>query len=180
MATEPTPKKTTRRRKSDYADTITHSPPPTPASSNTTDSSPSTKRKAEAAAQTEAEEPVSKLAKHVSTTFMHPVFWNLDGNIIVQIEQTRFKLHRSWLVKHSTFFRAVFQDTYNGDRARLDKVDGNTVCYISGTTVEDFTELLTALDKAMSVILPHGFTFCASYAYAIFLVHFTMMNRLSP
>lgn len=147
------PKKATRRRStttpSAESETNTqYSQSPTPPPPN--DDPPTTKRKVDAALQTDpCDEPDAKRAKSTLAASMHPIFWNLDGNIIVQIEQMRFKLHRSWLVKHSTFFQAVFEGTYDGDRARLENVDGNTVCHVTGTTTEDFAELLGALDKAM-------------------------------
>jgi hypothetical protein len=148
-----TTRKSTRRKKSDSVDAPSQPsqfPPLSPLSDPDPESKSLIKRRIDATSQTDViDEPVAKRAKTVSTASIHPVFWNLDGNIIVEIEQTRFKLHRSWLVKHSTFFRNVFDDTYNGDRARLEHVNGNTVCYISGVAAEDFAELLAALDRAM-------------------------------
>jgi hypothetical protein len=65
------------------------------------------------------------------------------------MEGIRFKLRRSWLVKHSKFFETVFKGTYVGDRSRLENIDGTTVCHVSSTASEDFAELLAAFDKAM-------------------------------
>jgi hypothetical protein len=116
------------------------------------DSSPNqlTKRKVDATSQTEPdEENAAKRENPALSISKHPIFWNLDGNTIIQIEQTHFKLHRSWLVKHSKFFKAIFEDTYVGDRAHLERVGGKTICHVSCTTAEDFAELLAAFDKAM-------------------------------
>jgi hypothetical protein len=83
-------------------------------------------------------------------TRKHPLFWYPDGNVIVQIENTQFKLHRSWLVKRSGFFATVMGSTnYVGDQARVEQVDEDTICYISSTTADDFATLLTAIDEAM-------------------------------
>jgi hypothetical protein len=112
----------------------------------------STKRKVDATSQTEPyEELVAKRAKPALETSKHPIFWNpSNDNTIIQIEQTCFRLHRSWLVKHSKLFEAVFEDTYAGDRARLEHNSGRmSICHVSGTAAEDFAELLAALDKAM-------------------------------
>ena len=83
-------------------------------------------------------------------TRKHPLFWYPDGNVIVQIENTQFKLHRSWLVKRSKFFATVMGSTnYVGDQARIEQVGEDTICYISSTTANDFATLLTAIDEVM-------------------------------
>lgn len=77
----------------------------------------------------------------------HPVHWQLDGNVLVQIGSTRFKLHRSRLARQSNWFRLVFEQ---GEKARdlrggvlfLDQVD---------ISLRDFEVLLDALDDAMYV-----------------------------
>ena len=96
----------------------------------------------------------------------HERFWLLDGNIMVQIGDIRFKLHRSRLASQSPWFEALFEKRAGGDPKvdeggpDLDKIvfedeDGMDIIYLDSTEVkaDDFTELLTAMDDAM----------CASY-----------------
>ncbi|KAL1717020.1 hypothetical protein EV715DRAFT_204228 [Schizophyllum commune] len=92
----------------------------------------------------------------------HERFWLLDGNIMVQIGDIRFKLHRSRLASQSPWFEALFEKRAGGDPKvdedgpDLEKIvfedeDGMDIIYLDSTEVkaDDFTELLTAMDDAI-------------------------------
>ena len=108
-----------------------------------------------------AAEPDSKRAKPTVLQFKkHPEFLHLDGNTLIQIDGTRFKLHRSWLSNYSTFFADLFNGTgcvaRNKELVSVEESlsdDGEVVFRISGTTVEDFKTLLSAVYYSMYVFM---------------------------
>lgn len=80
---------------------------------------------------------------------IHEEFYRLDGNVIVEIDQsTRFKLHRSRLVNESKYFAKLFEPK-DGNVDDLEMVNNHPLYTISGVRVEDFTALLRAMDDAM-------------------------------
>ncbi|KAI0322560.1 hypothetical protein OF83DRAFT_649106 [Amylostereum chailletii] len=91
----------------------------------------------------------------------HPVFWNLDGSVVIQTGDVMFKLHRSRLVKQSNFFAALFDRKGkqvakgDGSQIELDETemvepemldDGCPLYRVSRVSSEDFEQLLTVLD----------------------------------
>lgn len=92
----------------------------------------------------------------------HPDFWHPDGSVVVEIENTKFKLHRSMLQKHSVYFTSLFQKRgmpSHGGRAYLEvEVDerspnaGIPVYRVSETTADDFAALLTVIEEPMCVL----------------------------
>lgn len=59
-----------------------------------------------------ASAPAPKRVKRrhpIVRTTQHPDHWQLDGNVIVQIKATRFKLQRSRLAKASIWFQNTFE-----------------------------------------------------------------------
>ncbi|KAF8632829.1 hypothetical protein AX15_001659 [Amanita polypyramis BW_CC] len=82
----------------------------------------------------------------------HNVHWLPDGDILIQIGQVRFKLHRSTLVKHSKLLRGMVEDPSYGTRLFVDEETGTTVHCLDGLNidVDDFIVLLNALDDAIS------------------------------
>lgn len=93
-------------------------------------------------------------------------FWNLDGSVVIQIQDTVFKLYRSHLARQSAFFRDLFDQgrasaspTEDGSSdAEVEQEDAERVpsgfdaCdqyVIRITTAEDFEQLLAFLDDAM-------------------------------
>lgn len=88
----------------------------------------------------------------------HSVFWADDGNIFVQIAETRFKLYRGHLAKHSEWFRAAFDlgsavDGPEGEATLDIQPDEIIVLDKLGVSVKDFEYLLGALDESMYVFL---------------------------
>ena len=91
----------------------------------------------------------------------HPDFWHPDGSVVVEIGNTKFKLHRSMLQKHSVYFASLFQTRgmpSQGGRAYLEvEVDERSpnahipVYRVSETTANDFVALLTVIEEPMCV-----------------------------
>lgn len=89
----------------------------------------------------------------------HPDFWHPDGSVVVEAENTKFKLHQSMLQKNSAYFASLFQKKgmpSQGGRAYLeveaDERSPNAhipVYRITETTAEDFAALLTAIEEPM-------------------------------
>ncbi|KAL1685698.1 hypothetical protein GGG16DRAFT_129229 [Schizophyllum commune] len=92
----------------------------------------------------------------------HEWFWLLDGNIMVQIGDIRFRLHRSRLASQSPWFEALFEKHAGGnpkveagypdlDEVVVEEEDGMDVVYLDSTKVtsDDFAKLLTAMDDAI-------------------------------
>ncbi|KAJ7034191.1 hypothetical protein C8F04DRAFT_956750 [Mycena alexandri] len=83
----------------------------------------------------------------------HDVHWALDGSIVIQIQDTKFKLHQSHLAKHSPWFSGLF----DGQKVEYQKYvelgeDDSTPMYILSLptlTAKDFTRLLDAFEKAI-------------------------------
>lgn len=82
----------------------------------------------------------------------HDEFWYLDGNIIVQIEGTRFKLHRSRLTLQSEFFEELFdrKDGPGEIDIRPELIDGHPLYVVSGVSADDFANMLHAMDNAIT------------------------------
>lgn len=76
-------------------------------------------------------------------------FWHLDGNIIVNIDNIHFKLHRSRLAQVSEYFAELFDRKDGLVGAGLEEIDGRPVYTITGVSAEDFEIMLGALDDAM-------------------------------
>ncbi|KAI9440079.1 hypothetical protein H4582DRAFT_1812363, partial [Lactarius indigo] len=86
-------------------------------------------------------------------------FWHPDGSVVVEAENTKFKLHQSMLKKNSAYFASLFQKKgmpSQGGRAYLeveaDERSPNAhipVYRISETTADDFAALLTVIEEPM-------------------------------
>ncbi|KAF9459088.1 hypothetical protein BDZ94DRAFT_1172381 [Collybia nuda] len=121
-------------------------------------SSPLTKRKRTSeetvlAALHEESQP-EKRVKTKECYTKHPVYWAVDGNILVQIGKTRFSLYRGYLAKHSEWFRSVLEVCGGvedpGEEATLyQQGDRIIVLDETGVTVKDFEYLLGALDESI-------------------------------
>lgn len=81
-------------------------------------------------------------------------YWHLDGSVIVKVESSLFKLHRSVLARSSPYFERLFDDMPDGN------VSTNNAAYIDlpvfkltgageSVTVEDFEKLMWAVENAM-------------------------------
>lgn len=42
------------------------------------------------------------------TVTRHPTLWIDDGNVVLVVENTGFRVHRSTLLRHLAFFQAMF------------------------------------------------------------------------
>ncbi|KAI0692576.1 hypothetical protein C8T65DRAFT_586512 [Cerioporus squamosus] len=112
-------------------------------------------------------------------------FWHLDGSVVVQVQKTLFRLHRSRLMQQSEYFSALF----NGDerfrcgdltirrggvsKEEPDVVDSCPVYVARGVSVLDFERLLTALDAGIAyAINPPPFPVLASLLRAAHTLKF--------
>lgn len=112
--------------------------------------------------------------RSLSRTTRHQTFWHLDGSVVILIERTLFKLHRSRLAQQSEYFAELFHSAtrdgkrkiltvYSDDEADGTKVDENTekngdgliegetvdscpVYRITKVSVNDFEAVLKALE----------------------------------
>ncbi|KAF7979773.1 hypothetical protein HWV62_40800 [Athelia sp. TMB] len=106
-------------------------------------------------------------AKRTKSRHPHPVkhddFWYLDGNIIIQVDNTRFRLHRSRLALQSEYFAELF-DRKDGDiDPGPEIVDGHPLYVVSGVSADDFATMLRALDNAITYHFePPGYSDVAS------------------
>lgn len=98
----------------------------------------------------------------------HVRFWYDDGSVVVHVQPVLFRLHKSLLSIHSTYFQTLFA---NQDRpaASYDAGSGITLplytldpkeIEIEGLCVSDFEQLLEVLEKphAKYVYASHGRT----------------------
>ena len=98
----------------------------------------------------------AKRARKVRLPAKHETHWYLDGNIIVKIKNTQFKLHRSRLVRMSDWFHAKLEPGSMGhDTKGISHLGNDVVVEVADNevTAEDFEILLDAFDDAMSVPL---------------------------
>ncbi|KAI0672001.1 hypothetical protein C8Q78DRAFT_1024417 [Trametes maxima] len=92
-----------------------HMHPPPPA----TQPPPSTPASKPAAAHSSMPAPTSaakgkwkgkgKGQQKLASRKRNETFWHLDGSVVVQVQNTLFRLHRSRLSQHSTYFAALFR-----------------------------------------------------------------------
>ena len=92
--------------------------------------------------------------------------WHIDGSVIIQVQNTLFRLHRSRLAQQSKYLADLFHKrqrdqvfvnhVYNekgGEgtiRAWLaDTMEEKDLFIVDGVDAEDFAKLLNALDNAM-------------------------------
>ena len=96
-------------------------------------------------------------------------FWHLDGSVVVQVQNTLFRLHRSRLAQQSDYFAKLFQNNdgrcvividagcplqrtdrfFDHASVQQDIVDSCPVYVAKGVSVLDFERLLTAQDAGM-------------------------------
>ena len=72
----------------------------------------------------------------------HPDLWMDDGSIVIQAENSQFRIHRTTLSRHSPVFRDMFSIPQPTDSD--DTVDGCPIVRLSDSA-EDVTHLLAAL-----------------------------------
>ncbi|KAJ8456547.1 hypothetical protein ONZ51_g12060 [Trametes cubensis] len=98
-------------------------------------------------------------------------FWHLDGSVVVQVQNTLFRLHRSRLAQQSDYFAKLFQN--NDGSVQQDIVDSCPVYVAKGVSVLDFERLLTAQDAGISyAVNPPSFNVIASLLRAAHALSF--------
>lgn len=120
---------------------------PTPLSEIPTNNSPPTEIGL-SAAQAAQQASNHKIAKRFTP---HDTYWIPSGDILVQIDKIRFKLHRYTLVKQSKWFRDMIENPPHDRCIYADEETGATVYVLDSMEVnlKDFVALLDALDNAM-------------------------------
>ncbi|KJA19710.1 hypothetical protein HYPSUDRAFT_189651, partial [Hypholoma sublateritium FD-334 SS-4] len=69
-------------------------------------------------------------------------FWFDDGSVVLQVESTQFRVHRSILAKYSSVFDDLFKVPQpEGDESGW--VDGCPTVYMYGDTTEDWDSVLS-------------------------------------
>ncbi|KAF5383303.1 hypothetical protein D9615_005009 [Tricholomella constricta] len=94
--------------------------------------------------------------------------WRLDGSVLIQIQDVRFKLHRSTLMRHGDWFKHTFNREDDPPELEPSSVDfeilldtiDNAIGYASGTIIPPFSTLASLL-RASSAL---GFTEFEKYA----------------
>ena len=110
------------------------------------------------------ERPRPNLDSSGTAARSHPDFWYIDGSVIIQVEQTKFKLHQTTLQKHSAYFAAAFRkkgSQKRGGRTYLEvEIDERSpnghhlpVYRVTETTADDFATLLTVIEEPMCVVI---------------------------
>ena len=69
-------------------------------------------------------------------------FWFDDGSIILEVESTQFRIHRSILARYSTVFDDLFQ-VPQPESDKSDWVDGCPIVGMSGDTTKDWEHILS-------------------------------------
>lgn len=92
--------------------------------------------------------PTSPPAKRPKLSFrQHASHWIPNGDIFVQIKDSRFKLYQNQLVKHSSYFRRVLEAHPDGDNGLKEVIFLDK----TGVKVTDFETLLDALEDFVYV-----------------------------
>ncbi|KAF7967059.1 hypothetical protein HWV62_35951 [Athelia sp. TMB] len=76
-----------------------------------------------------------------TTITQHPTFWFDDGSVILNVETTSFRVHRSILCSHST----IFSDMFSLPRLSAAGEKGDCPVVDMPDRAEDFICLLQAL-----------------------------------
>ncbi len=91
----------------------------------------------------------SSTATSIAKASRHENHWYLDGSIVIHMQGTLFRLHRSALVRKSKYFSRLFEEV--GDGERLEKISGCPVVHVKGNP-DDFAVLLDAIDDGVYVV----------------------------
>ncbi|KAG6844925.1 hypothetical protein H0H87_002409 [Tephrocybe sp. NHM501043] len=113
----------------------------------------------------------------------HETYWHLDGNVLIQLDGTRFKLHRSVLARQSTYFENQFVEHEAGDELVPNGPDEKIPLYDltgMGISAGDLEEVLRALEDTFACFqdteeLPFPRLF--SLLRASTLLGFTMIEK---
>lgn len=111
--------------------------------------------------------------RSLSKAARHETYWHLDGSVVLLVERTLFKLHRSRLALQSAYFAELFQKAkgkrksrtvYSDDEAQAngfilaegdgllegELIDSCPVYRVSRVKVKDFEVLLHALESGIA------------------------------
>jgi hypothetical protein len=110
-------------------------------------------------------DPVTPATNSLPLVKKHPAYFLFDGNVLLQMEKVRFKLHESRLALISPLFARLFKDTrtllgssnWVGERKEWKGItwskdeDGFILCILDGTGVSlsDFEVLLDMMDNSL-------------------------------
>ena len=83
----------------------------------------------------------------VPASTRHPTFWFDDGSIIICVQDTAFKVHRSQLARHSEIFADLFSLPQPPDSPNL---EGCPIVHLPDRK-SDFVDLLKALYDPLCV-----------------------------
>ncbi|KAH8112966.1 hypothetical protein DFH11DRAFT_394730 [Phellopilus nigrolimitatus] len=83
-------------------------------------------------------------------TSRHPTHWYLDGSVVIHMDSTLFKVHRSTLVRKSTYFRDLFEKELL--QPDVKKLNGCPVVEVEGNA-KDFAILLDAIDDFAGLLV---------------------------
>jgi hypothetical protein len=84
----------------------------------------------------------------------HPDFWYSDGSVILEVGNTKFKLHRTVLQRHSAYFFSLFQKEATYFEVEKGIPNATIPVYrVSETTADDFATLLDLTENPMTYIL---------------------------
>ncbi|KAL6297919.1 hypothetical protein BKA93DRAFT_924370 [Sparassis latifolia] len=101
----------------------------------------------------------------------HPVFWH-ENPIVLLVQDTLFKLHRSRLEHESTYFADLFKRSSNPPVER-DVMDGCPVYAVNSVSAADFSVLMEAMDGGIMYALnPPPFPALASLLRAAHALRF--------
>lgn len=76
----------------------------------------------------------------------HPDFWFSDGSIILKVQNTMFRVHKTTLASHSTVFADMFGVPQPTDQ---DAIEGCAVIEVPQDRAADFEQLLKAIYDPM-------------------------------
>jgi BTB/POZ domain len=89
----------------------------------------------------EATSPSGNSDASTSNMTRHPELWFDDGSVVLHVEKTLFRVHRSTLATHSTVFSDMFRIPQPPDQ---DAIEGCTVIKLPDS-LDDVESLLKAL-----------------------------------
>ncbi|KAI0760909.1 hypothetical protein BD413DRAFT_617431 [Trametes elegans] len=90
--------------------------------------------------------PITPTSRYVAKSVK---FWYPDGNVVIRVESTLFKLYRSRLAQYCRHFANIFEGQDNG--ASGTQIEGHPLYHApEGLILEDFEQLLTALETPLT------------------------------
>ena len=96
--------------------------------------------------------------QHSGSLSRNADFWFSDGSIVVIVEDTAFRIHKSVLSKHSEVFANLFTIPQPDDLNEV--VEGCPTVRLVNDDLSDFTDLVKALYEPLCVffLIPYTIT----------------------